>query len=46
MLTASIAGSIFAAPPSTHITYALRCIAENSEGLFLHIIMNYNRFFY
>ncbi|XP_012525510.1 triokinase/FMN cyclase isoform X2 [Monomorium pharaonis] len=40
MLTASIAGSIFAAPPSIHITYALRCLAENSKGI-LVIVPNY-----
>jgi len=34
MLTASVAGSIFTAPPSIHITYALQCIAENNKGLF------------
>lgn len=32
MLTASVAGSIFAAPPSIHITQALQCIAENNKG--------------
>jgi len=39
MLTASIAGFIFTAPPSIHITYALRCIAENSKGLFILLII-------
>ncbi|XP_011705072.1 PREDICTED: bifunctional ATP-dependent dihydroxyacetone kinase/FAD-AMP lyase (cyclizing)-like isoform X2 [Wasmannia auropunctata] len=41
MLTASIAGSIFAAPPSTHITYALRCIAENNKAGIVVIVPNY-----
>ncbi|XP_011869124.1 PREDICTED: bifunctional ATP-dependent dihydroxyacetone kinase/FAD-AMP lyase (cyclizing)-like isoform X2 [Vollenhovia emeryi] len=41
MLTASIAGSIFAAPPSTHITYALRCIAENNKVGIMVVVPNY-----
>ncbi|XP_024878569.1 triokinase/FMN cyclase-like isoform X1 [Temnothorax curvispinosus] len=41
MLTASIAGSIFAAPPSTHITYALRCVAENNKVGIVVVVPNY-----
>ncbi|XP_012223378.1 triokinase/FMN cyclase-like isoform X2 [Linepithema humile] len=41
MLTASIAGSIFAAPPSIHITHALQCIAENNEAGILVVVPNY-----
>jgi len=39
MLTASVAGFIFTAPPFIHITYALRCIAENSKGFFILLII-------
>lgn len=41
MLTASVAGSIFAAPPSIHITHALRCIAENNKAGILVVVPNY-----
>ncbi|KAL0112622.1 hypothetical protein PUN28_012122 [Cardiocondyla obscurior] len=41
MLTASVAGSIFAAPPSSHITYALRRVAENNDAGVLVLIPNY-----
>ncbi|KAK0161994.1 hypothetical protein PV327_008378 [Microctonus hyperodae] len=39
MLTASIAGSVFAAPPANHILYALNCVC-NHEGA-LVIVPNY-----
>ncbi|GAB1867170.1 Triokinase/FMN cyclase [Camponotus japonicus] len=41
MLTASVAGSIFAAPPSIHITHALQCIAENNKAGILVVVPNY-----
>ncbi|XP_011633727.1 triokinase/FMN cyclase-like [Pogonomyrmex barbatus] len=41
MLTASIAGSIFSAPPSIHITYALQRIAENSKVGIVIVVPNY-----
>lgn len=41
MLTASIAGSIFAAPPSVHITRALQCIAQYNKAGILVVISNY-----
>ncbi|XP_032676558.1 triokinase/FMN cyclase-like isoform X2 [Odontomachus brunneus] len=41
MLTASIAGSIFAAPPSTHITHALQCVAKNNKADVLVVVPNY-----
>ncbi|KAL6261264.1 hypothetical protein P5V15_008786 [Pogonomyrmex californicus] len=41
MLTASIAGSIFSAPPSIHITYALQLIAENSKVGIVIVVPNY-----
>ncbi|XP_014483599.1 PREDICTED: triokinase/FMN cyclase-like isoform X2 [Dinoponera quadriceps] len=41
MLTASIAGSIFAAPPSTHITYALQCVGKANKAGVLVVVPNY-----
>ncbi|RLU16437.1 hypothetical protein DMN91_010505 [Ooceraea biroi] len=41
MLTASIAGSIFAAPPSVHITRALQCVARYNEAGILVVVPNY-----
>ncbi|EFN87717.1 Dihydroxyacetone kinase [Harpegnathos saltator] len=41
MLTASIAGSIFAAPPSTHITHALQYIGKNNKAGVLVVVPNY-----
>ncbi|KAG5318886.1 TKFC cyclase, partial [Pseudoatta argentina] len=41
MLTASVAGSIFTAPPSIHITYALQCIAENNKDGIVVVVPNY-----
>ncbi|KAG7201942.1 hypothetical protein KM043_004647 [Ampulex compressa] len=41
MLTASIAGSIFAAPPSVHIFHALQCVSEKNEAGVLVIVPNY-----
>ncbi|XP_012275857.1 triokinase/FMN cyclase isoform X2 [Orussus abietinus] len=32
MLTAAIAGSVFAAPPSSNILYALQCVSTNNKG--------------
>ncbi|XP_066599579.1 triokinase/FMN cyclase-like [Prorops nasuta] len=41
MLTASISGSIFAAPPSTHITHAIESVSmDNPPGVFI-IVPNY-----
>ncbi|KYQ56693.1 Bifunctional ATP-dependent dihydroxyacetone kinase/FAD-AMP lyase (cyclizing) [Trachymyrmex zeteki] len=41
MLTASVAGSIFTAPPSIHITYAIQCIAENNKDGIVVVVPNY-----
>ncbi|XP_043486849.1 triokinase/FMN cyclase-like [Polistes fuscatus] len=41
MLTASIAGSIFASPPSKHITHAINCVAQNNTAGILVIVPNY-----
>lgn len=34
MLTAAVAGNIFASPPSQHILHAIKCVAER-EGIIL-----------
>ncbi|XP_078038686.1 triokinase/FMN cyclase [Augochlora pura] len=41
MLTASVAGSIFAAPPSQHISYCIKRLSEHSQAGILVIIPNY-----
>ncbi|XP_020299091.1 triokinase/FMN cyclase-like isoform X1 [Pseudomyrmex gracilis] len=41
MLTASIAGSIFTAPPSGRIMHAFKCIASESKAGILVVIPNY-----
>lgn len=41
MLTAAVAGSIFAAPPSVHITYAIERIKKYNKAGILVIIPNY-----
>lgn len=41
MLTASVAGSIFAAPPSQHISYAIERVSEHNNGGILMVIPNY-----
>ncbi|XP_015185774.1 PREDICTED: triokinase/FMN cyclase-like [Polistes dominula] len=41
MLTASISGSIFASPPSKHITHAINCVAQNNTAGILVIVPNY-----
>ncbi|XP_047362263.1 triokinase/FMN cyclase-like isoform X2 [Vespa velutina] len=41
MLTAAIAGSIFASPPSKHITHAINCVAQNNTAGILVIVPNY-----
>ena len=32
MLTASVSGLVFAAPPSSHILYAIRCLSRSNKG--------------
>ncbi|XP_046832755.1 triokinase/FMN cyclase-like isoform X1 [Vespa crabro] len=41
MLTAAIAGSIFASPPSKHITHAINCVAQDNTAGILVIVPNY-----
>nr|XP_033339605.1 triokinase/FMN cyclase-like [Megalopta genalis] len=41
MLTASVSGSIFAAPPSQHISYCIERLSEHSQAGILVIIPNY-----
>ena len=41
MLTASVAGSIFAAPPSQHISYAIERITKHNNNGILMVIPNY-----
>ncbi|XP_031843454.2 triokinase/FMN cyclase [Nomia melanderi] len=41
MLTASVAGSIFAAPPSQHISYCIERLSRHSQAGILVIIPNY-----
>ncbi|XP_015597542.1 triokinase/FMN cyclase [Cephus cinctus] len=41
LLTASIAGSVFAAPPSNHILHALKCVSTNNKAGILVIVPNY-----
>ncbi|XP_076626075.1 triokinase/FMN cyclase isoform X1 [Colletes latitarsis] len=41
MLTASVAGSIFAAPPSQHISYCIERVSEYSQAGVLVVIPNY-----
>ena len=33
MLTAAVAGGVFAAPPPNHILHALRCVSRNDNGI-------------
>ncbi|XP_012268299.2 triokinase/FMN cyclase-like [Athalia rosae] len=41
LLTAAIAGSVFASPPSNHILHALRCVSTNNKAGILVIVPNY-----
>ncbi|XP_043280408.1 triokinase/FMN cyclase-like isoform X2 [Venturia canescens] len=41
MLTAAVAGSVFAAPPPNNILHALRCASHNNNAGVLVIIPNY-----
>ncbi|CAK9816732.1 Triokinase/FMN cyclase [Anthophora quadrimaculata] len=41
MLSASVAGSIYAAPPSKHISYAIDRVSEHSKAGVLVIVPNY-----
>ncbi|KZC10644.1 Bifunctional ATP-dependent dihydroxyacetone kinase/FAD-AMP lyase (cyclizing) [Dufourea novaeangliae] len=41
MLTASVAGSIFAAPPSQHVSYCIERLSQYSQAGILVVIPNY-----
>lgn len=40
MLTASVSGSIFSSPPSSHILQAIRTVATEAKGILL-VVPNY-----
>lgn len=34
MLSASVSGSVFAAPPSNHVLHAIQCVSTNNNGIY------------
>jgi dihydroxyacetone kinase len=34
MLSAAVAGSVFASPPPRNILHAIRCVAQGNEGTY------------
>lgn len=45
MLTASVSGSIFASPPSSHVFYAIQCVSKmNNNGTIQIILQKVERY--